>query len=189
MIEVVIAIIAVAKFPKYWEEKRVERLKHLAESFAIVTAAIVLVVLVSNRRINSLQEARQEREFKKSQEASTQAQSAARDAQTSADKAKVLLDKQKPKPFDDRLRAFLDKLSPSILLDLKSGKATTFKGTLSDPLLNELDTLCAEPEASKYIKLLKPEEYIKGGDSLGGMGFPGGAFSTAAFILSTNLIK
>ena len=84
VIEVIIAIIAIYTFPKDWAEKRVERIKKLGESFAVVTAIIVLVVLISNRRTSFLQEMRQAEEFKKSEQASIQAQNAAQTAKAAA---------------------------------------------------------------------------------------------------------
>ncbi len=93
VIEVIIAIVAIANFPKYWAERRIERIKKLGESFAVVTAIIVLVVLISNRRINSLQELRQSKEFRKSQEASSQAQNAAKTAEEASANAALQAEK------------------------------------------------------------------------------------------------
>ena len=55
-IEIIIATIAVVTLPKAWAKERKERIKKLAESFAIVAAIVFLVALVSNRRTSSLQE-------------------------------------------------------------------------------------------------------------------------------------
>ena len=55
-----------------------------------------------------------------------------------------------PKPFDERLRAFLDRLNPVILTSLRNG-TNHFAGELSQSQLNDLKQLASEPEAVKYI--------------------------------------
>jgi len=63
IIEIIIAVIAIATFPKDWSEEQKARIRRLAEIFGVVAAIIFLVALVSNRRTSSLQEARLENKY------------------------------------------------------------------------------------------------------------------------------
>ncbi len=62
--------------------------------------------------------------------------------------------KLRPKPLDERLRAFLDSVDPKILVGLKSGTSRA-QGDMAITKVAELEALCAEPGAQKYITLKK----------------------------------
>jgi hypothetical protein len=63
--------------------------------------------------------------------------------------------KSRPKPYDERLKAFCDSVDGKILQGLRNG-TTRFDRWLFQDQLGELRKLAGEPEASQYIRLEYP---------------------------------
>jgi hypothetical protein len=129
-IEVIVAIIAVATLPKVWTDERKERTKKLAEFFGIIAAIIFLVVLVSNRRTNALQEKR----------LSVEINSAQTNAKIALSKAAEIADEQKPRSFSDEQKAYAHILlgkfngTPFVMESYADPDSTRFREKLIDLL-------------------------------------------------------
>src|SRR5438105_4479080 len=85
----------------------------------------------------------------------------------------------RPKPFDERLRMFLNRKDTNILIGLRNG-ANRFAGSFSQSEPGELKTLMDKPEAAKFIKVK-----FDGVATLHSSGIMSGAY----FELSTELIS
>lgn len=84
-----------------------------------------------------------------------------------------------PKPFDERLRIFLNDLDSRILPALKTGHTTiTLRAQIFQ--ISALEKICREKEANEYIQIvIKPDTFIT----------PDGQFKDVVMKLNPNLVQ
>jgi len=177
------AVFALRKEPTEEIKRQKERLEAalglIAAVFFIVAIAACWRILIlnkserveSDRRTNAMSN-----DLIAANQAVTKAQKAAREAQNAS----------QPKPLDERLRICLDRIDKTLLVTLKTKSINgrlSVSGKIRQSDEDELERICSEPDASKFITALSP-----GASYISSAGLPG-AWIEVSFDLSTNLLK
>jgi hypothetical protein len=174
-LEVAVAIVAFVITHKEISRKSEKRLKHWLEACAVLAGLLVLLAIIGEHIVGKLDAKEREAANARIDELEKAHKSAKNDL------AKLEA-KMRPKPPEERLLKIFDEINPNIVPSLKAGHPVNFSGFVKQSQKEALDKLCAEPEASKYIKLLPHEPSI-------GISEADGPTAFVNFSIGTNIIK
>jgi len=137
-----------------------------------------------NDRISDLQEVDKKKLTERVSQAEGTAAKATQQLEEHAKRTAELEAKLRPKPFDERLRLFLDSVDKRILPRLTEGQLTV-NGEMESSKAAEFRSLCAEPGAEKYVSILPPGP----NDPVFAIKDNGTTVANIKFTLNTNLIS